>query len=190
MTLVHATPKFWTREAYNRLIELGALGIEDRVELIEGAIIEMPPPGPEHTYAISSLTTRLVRLYGDTHRIRVQLPLDLGNSQPQPDFSLVRIEDDHDPSRLPGRADLVMEVSRSSLHFDRHEKASIYAKAGIPEFWILNLVNHQVEVHRRPGPSPEGPYDFGYASRELLRGAERVSPLFSPQTSFAVADLV
>ena len=92
----------------------------------------MSPANPPHASRIARLTTTLVRLFGDTHEIRVQLPLTLGlNSEPDPDFALVRLEVAHGAARHPDTADLVIEISNSSLSLERNEKASLYAKAGI-----------------------------------------------------------
>jgi len=189
MALVHAKTKLWTREEYYRLAESGILAPDARVELIEGEIVPMPPQGPDHSHSVATLTTKFVRLFGETHFVRVQLPLDLGASQPEPDFSLVVLEGES-RSSLPTRADLVVEVAKSSLSFDRNEKASVYAKAGLPELWILNLEASQVEVFRRPVPSSESSYGFGYASREILVGEDTLSPLFSPATRFTAEELL
>lgn len=189
MTVVHAKPKLWTREEYYRLAESGLLGHEPRVELIEGEIVLMPPQGPEHIHSVISLNTKFVRLFGDTHYVGVQVSLDLGNSQPEPDFSFIPMSS-YDRSRVPTAADLVIEVAKTSLSFDRHEKASVYAKAGLPELWILNLDGGMVEVHRKPGPSRESIYGFGYGSLEKFSGQDRLSPLFCPSASFTAAELL
>lgn len=189
MSLVHAKPKFWTRDEYYRLIESGILGFEARFELIEGEIVPMASQGPEHSHTVTGHTTRFVRLFGDTHLIRVQCPLDLGNSQPQPDFSFVLIGTES-ASHLPTTADLVIEVAKTSLSFDRNEKANVYAKAGIPELWILNPKAKQVEVHRRPATLSSSSYGYGYASVELFSGDETFSPLFQPSATFTAAELV
>ena len=188
MTLVHATPKFWTREEYCRLTESGFFG-ESRVELIEGAIVSMPPQGPEHVHSVGTLTNKFVRLFGDTHYVYVQLPLDLGNSQPEPDFAFVPIASES-KARLPVSADLVIEVSKTSLAYDRHEKASLYAKAGIIELWILNLDGGTVEVHRRPGAGLEYIFGHGYGSVDRFRGEERISPLFFPGVSLTATEFL
>lgn len=187
MPVVHATPKSWTREEYYHLAESGFFG-QGRVELIEGEIIPMPPQGPDHVHSVGTLTNKFVRLFDETHYVYVQLPLDFGNSQPEPDFSFVPIQAES-KSRLPISADLVIEVAKTSLAYDRHEKASLYAKAGIAELWILNLVDGLVEVHRRPGP---GNYIFGhgYASVERFQGSEQVSPLFCPRASLTANELL
>jgi len=188
MTLVHATPKFWTREEYRRLTESGFFG-QSRVELIEGEIVSMPPQGPEHVHSIGTLTNKFVLLFGDTHYVYVQLPLDLGNSQPEPDFAFVPMASES-KDRLPVSADLVIEVSKTSLAYDRHEKSSLYAKAGIIELWILNLDGGTVEVHRRPGAGPEYIFGHGYGSVERFRGEERISPLFFPGVSLTATELL
>ena len=189
MNLVHAKPKFWTREEYYRLAESGILGYDARFELIEGEIVPVAPQGPEHSHSISTQTTRLVRFFGDSHYVRVQQPIDLGHSQLEPDFSLVPMGGESS-SRLPTTADLVIEIAKTSLSFDRNEKASLYAKAGIPELWILNIDARQVEVYRKPAIMAGSIYGYGYASIELLKGEDKLSPLFFPTAIFTAAELL
>ena len=171
------------------MIECGILREDARLELIEGEIVPMPPHGPDHWHSVASLTGKLVRTFGETHMVCPQLSLDLGDSQPEPDFSLIPLGLIV-PKKLPTTADLVIEVAKTSLAFDRHEKASVYAKAGIPELWIINLIASQVEVLRRPHPSSEGAYGYAYGSVDFLRGEETVAPLFRPEAVFKASELL
>lgn len=180
----------FTVDEYARMGEAGIFGPEERVELIEGEIIKVSPQNPPHARLISRLNTRLVRLFGDTHEIRVQLPLTLGMaSEPEPDFTLVRLEHAEGPYRHPDVADLVIEIADSSLRFDRRRKASLYAKFGLPDYWILNTRDQRLEVRRDPAERPEAPYGWDYASLTVLAAGQTIAPLLLPQAVFEVASL-
>lgn len=173
MLITNASTRRWTSEEFTRLGAGGFFGPEERVELIEGEIVVMSPPGPEHSEPILYGADYLMSLYRESHLVAVQLPLDLGFlSQPQPDFALVDREAIQ-RGQLPKAADLVIEVSVSSLNFDRKEKLAVYAKAGIPEYWIIDVLGRQVEVYREPGP-------LGYALRRLHAASDSVQPLKVP----------
>lgn len=118
----------------------------ERVELIEGVIVEMSPQDPRHAGAVQRLTRVLGRAVGERADVRVQLPLAvIGESLPEPDVALV-MREDFDETH-PATAFLVAEVSEASLRKDRSVKAPLYATAGIPEYWIVNLVDRLIEVH-------------------------------------------
>lgn len=161
-------PYLWTREAYGQLIDQGVFLEGPNVELIEGEILVMPPQGRDHICGVSFPNTTLVRLFGDTHLVRVQCDLGLGlSSQPQPDFVLSPLGDFD-------RADLVIEVSHSSLSFDRNCKSALYARNGIQEYWIINLAREVVEIRGQP----EGDR---YREVRLCQPEDSVRPLFAPQ---------
>ncbi len=160
----------------------------ERVELIEGEIFPMSPHNPPHSNRIERLNTLLVMAFGKTHGVRVQLPLTLNHlSEPEPDFAIVPLQT---WTRHPDRADLVIEVADSSLSFDRNQKASVYAKAGIVEYWILNLKVGRLEVRRDPAASSDAPYGWEYATLHLLAPGQTISPLLAPDTSFEVSQLL
>lgn len=183
MTIVRAakpTPVRWTREQYYRMGEAGILPDRPRVELIEGEILQVSPHNPRHRRAIALSTTVLVTLFSQTHVVQVQLPLDLGEySQPEPDFSLVPLEQERLAELHPTCPDLVIEISDSSLALDRR-KGAIYAQAGIPEYWIVNLRKSRLEVHRQP----EGGF---YRATQLYQPDEPVAPAFRPNTNIPLA---
>jgi len=180
----------FTVDEYARMGDAGIFAPDERVELIEGEIIKVSPQNPPHARLISRLTTRLVKLFGDTHEIRVQLPLTLGMaSEPEPDFSLVRLENAEGPYRHPDVADLVIEIADSSLRFDRRRKASLYAKFGLPDYWILNTRHQRVEVHRAPTERPESAYGWDYSHLTVMARGQTVSPLRWPEVSFTVEEL-
>ena len=156
MTVVVAQPDLTERrrrisvDEYHRMIEAGILGEDEHVQLIDGFLVAMAPQGSLHALVIQRLTTALVRAVGNELAVRPQLPLSLpDDSEPEPDLAVVRAEDqsrDHHPRR----ALLVVEVAADSLRLDRSRKAALYARAGIPEYWIANLEGPSVEVRRQP----------------------------------------
>lgn len=142
-----------SRRDYYRLGEAGILGEGDRVELLEGQLVDMSPIGPRHAIVTENLTELLVRGFADRARVRCQNPVVLDDgSEPQPDFALVRRPWRGYPATHPGPDDifLLIEVADSSLDFDRTVKRELYARAGIREFWIVDLTTDGVLVHRRP----------------------------------------
>lgn len=187
MLITNAVRKQWTRTDFERMSRSGVFAPDERVELIEGEIIAVSPPGPEHSYAVTVATNHLVRLYGQTHAVSVQNPLAVGQlSQPQPDFALVR-HDQVRPDALHSNADLVIEVSWSSLALDRNEKAAVYASGGIPEYWIVDLAHRQVEILRDPGQSPDQPGRCEYRSRQIVSSETSLQPLSLPGPEFPLS---
>jgi Uma2 family endonuclease len=178
------TPRRWTREEYYRMGDLGFFHGQ-RVELIEGEIMVLSPQNWPHTSTVDRVAEALRRILGTGFWVRTQVPLNLGTSDPEPDVSVVlgRREDYNDH---PTSAVLIVEVSDSTLAYDRTRKASLYARAGITDYWIVNLVNNQLEVRRDPRPDPSQPY----GSVTTLVPPAVVNPLAAPQVSLAVADLL
>jgi Uma2 family endonuclease len=148
----------FTVKQYHRLIEAGILTADDRVELLDGRIINKMPRHPPHNGSIGRITRRLVRILPDEWLVRVQCAITLRHSEPDPDFAIVRGPDEVYFRRHPRRRDIgvLIEVADSTLLQDRREKGRLYAQARIPEFWIINLVEAQVEVYTQPraGRSP------------------------------------
>ncbi|MBO0710685.1 MAG: Uma2 family endonuclease [Acetobacteraceae bacterium] len=142
-----------TLEEYHRLGRAGILGEDDRVELLDGQLVDMSPIGPRHALAVDALNRLLVRAVGDRATVRVQNPIELdATTEPQPDFALVR-----EPWRgfpgahpRPGDVFLLVEIADTSLELDRGAKLALYARAGIREFWIVDVATNSVLVHRRP----------------------------------------
>lgn len=181
--------KRWTREEYERLVALGVLGPDDRVQLVEGEIVEMAPQGPAHSTAIALAAEALRRVSLPGTYVRIQAPLALGeHSEPEPDVAVVpgdlRAYRDHHPTS----AVLVVEVADATVDFDRSRKAAIYAAAGIPEYWILNLPDSVLEVYREPLASEGGLASYQTAVR--LSSGEQVNTLGRPNARIEVADLL
>ena len=145
--------KTFTVEQYERMVEVGILAEDDRVELIEGEIVEMSPIGSSHAACVNCLTTLLVQKLGRSAIVSVQNPVRLGKrSQPQPDFALLKWRNDFYRQSLPKPGDvlLLIEVSDTTLAFDKQVKAPLYARAGIEELRVVNLQDEEIEVHTRP----------------------------------------
>ncbi len=181
-----------TRREYRLLTGAGAFA-ERRVELIEGVIYDKMAAmlGP-HAMSVSKTSLAFSTAFGGQCAIRCQLPVRLNdNSEPEPDLALARGTDDDYPDH-PAPADvlLALEVSDSTLAFDRREKASAYARAEIPEHWILNIPERQLEIHRGPQRDSAMPFGWGYSVRLIVPQSGRAATEWKPETEFAVADLL
>jgi Uma2 family endonuclease len=176
----------WSAERYFELADQGVLGPDDRVELLEGVIVAMAPHTPEHASGVTRALKVVGRAIGERATSRVQLPLVAGPRYvPEPDLAIVAgdvAEYDH---RHPTAALLVVEVADSSLLQDRMTKAPMYAAAGIPDYWIVNLRDDSVEIFRTPDP---GRRQWGQ-THTAHRG-ERLSLTAFPDVSVAVDDLL
>jgi Uma2 family endonuclease len=142
-------------DEYHRLIELGMLTEDDNLELLEGYLVHKMSRNPPHDAAIQKGTRRWLRLLPAGWDLRVQSAITLAESEPEPDFAVVRGDENTYLTRHPTAADLglVVEVSDSTLPGDRADKGRIYARAAIPCYWIVNLTDRQIEVYTLPsGP--------------------------------------
>lgn len=174
-----------TADQFLRMAEVGILPEDARLELVDGEILAMSPAGPRHHAAVSTLDDLFVPLRGHG-LVRVQMSVRFGpHDRREPDLAVVRVRSDRYSARDP-RADdvlLLVEVAQSSLSDDRTRKGPLYARFGVPEYWILNLSDDLLEVHREPR-------EEGYALRRILRAGERVAPLAFPDFEVAVSDLL
>ena len=191
MGIAHAQVRRWTRQEYEHLAAQGVFAPAERVELIEGEIVAMTPQGTLHAAAIMLVQVALQRVFQVGYVVCVQLPLALGlRSMPEPDFAVVPGSPRDYRDEHPTTAVLVVEVADTTLEFDRSEKASAYAAAGIPDYWVLNLVDRVLEVFRDPGPQPGAPFGHGYRTHLRCGLADRVAPLAAPGAFINVADLL
>jgi len=180
----------WTRDEYYKMAEAG-LFAGKHVELIEGRIIEMSPMGSPHRTSVVLAGDALRHAFSGRAFVQTQSPLDLGEiSEPEPDVAVVAGEVRDYSQAHPHTALLIVEVSESSLEYDGTEKASLYAKAGVPDYWVLNLIDRRLEVRRDPAPDPNELYGFGYRSITILGDGDSVSPLAAPQSLIAVTELL
>lgn len=137
-----------TRGEYERMVEAGVFG-SDRVELLYGVIVRMPPHGPPHDATLDRLADALARLVPPHTKLRVQMAFAAGDgSEPEPDLAVVERRD-YDAGH-PTSASLIAEVAVSSLAVDRGAKARLYAESGVPEYWVIDVPGRLVEVHRDP----------------------------------------
>ena len=190
--MANATPiKRWTCLEYDRLIETGVFGSGERLELLGGLLVVREPQGGPHAMGIRMAEEALRRVFTAGWDVRGQLPVALDHeSEPEPDVSVVPGSFRDYPREHPARAALIVEIAESSLSLDRGEKASLYARAGLADYWVVNLVDHVLEVHREPLADPAAPHGWRYASVVTLRAADTVTPLAAPGSAIPVADLV
>jgi hypothetical protein len=182
-----------TVEQYLRMTEVGILGKRDRVELIEGLIVQKMTRHPPHDSSLSRITRRLARLLSDEWVLRVQSAIRLRRSVPEPDVTIARGPEERYARRHPGPRDvmLLIEVAESSLLEDRTTQATLYADARISEYWIVNVVHNQVEVYTEPrggqapayrqrrdyGPDDEIPLILAGQEISRLRARDLLPPL-------------
>ncbi|MFN2413099.1 MAG: Uma2 family endonuclease [Pyrinomonadaceae bacterium] len=189
LVLRNGSPKpfQWTVKQYYKMADLGYFQGR-RVELINGEIIEMAPMKSPHAVAITLLVEVLSEKFGERFSVRSQLPLRLDEkSEPEPDIAIVKGKARDYSESHPNHASLIVEVSNSTLRFDRGEKAGLYAQFGIADYWILNLKDRCLEVCREPS-SDDG--IFFYAERFVVDSGSEISPLAKPKTKIMVADIL
>lgn len=178
--------KRWTVDDYHRMILAGILTPEDRVELLEGQIVEMAPQDPPHASRIDDGGDYLKAIFANRAKVRVQLPITLApGSEPEPDFAVVRFDGDRYRNHHPYPQDVLflIEVSDSTLKRDRNHKAHIYAKAGIGEYWIIDIKKRRVLVLRDPK-------DNVYQSEQSFTENDRVASLLLPDIAVDLRQLV
>ena len=190
MSTASARPRRWKRIEYDQLIDRGIFQPGERLELLGGQLIVREPQGGAHALGVELVAEALREAFGAAARIRVQLPVALDDGVRARAGCVGRGRAAR--GRRPGppfRALLIVEVSDSSLALDRTEKASLYARAGIADYWILNLVERVLEVHREPTPGSTAPYGWRYRLIHRLAAGDVVSPLAAPQSRIPVARL-
>jgi Uma2 family endonuclease len=181
----------WTRDRYDRLIAHGILDEDEPVELLGGVLLLKEPQASPHRTSILLTAKALERAFGDGWFVQTQSPIALdARSEPEPDVCVVRGSPRDYVDGHPRRPALIVEVAQSALHTARGRKATVYARARVTDYWIVNLVDRVLEVHREPArPGPARPR-WGYASIALLGAEASVAPLAAPDALVAVADLL
>jgi Uma2 family endonuclease len=180
----------WRRAEYERLVDLGIF-VGERLELLDGMLLIQEPQGSAHAAIVIHIGQVLATAFGAGWHPRLHAPLALDeDSEPEPDVAVVAGAPRDFVGAHPSTAALVVEVADSSLRLDRRLKAGLYARAGLPEHWIVNLVDAALEVHRRPAPAADAAYGWSYRSVEVLRPPATVSPLAAPAARISVADLL
>ena len=163
---------------------------DQKVELIAGEVIVMPPMSEPHAQSLTDTSEKLFEPFIGRFKVRVQQPFDAGeNSRPEPDVAVVRPES-LSAARPPAQALLLVEISRSTLAYDRSTKASLYASAGVSDYWIVNLIEDTVEVHRQPIEREAAEFGHDYASRVIYTRGQSIALLEVPEVSINVDDML
>ncbi len=190
-TAVAANPrtKTWTRQEYYQMADLGWFNGQ-RAELVEGEIFVLSPQNFRHSSAVDRAFRVIDRAIGSRYWVRAQLPMQAGpTSEPEPDISAVPGQRD-DYTDHPEQAVLVVEVSDSTVYFDRKRKASLYASRNIQDYWVLNLVDDQLEVFRNPKPDSTATSQASYDLPIILKRGDAINPLADTTISIRVDDLL
>lgn len=192
--LVEPRIHLWSRDEYYKLAEDGFFHGR-RVELVEGQVIDMSPMGSLHATAVALVGRTLEREFGAGYFARWQMPVDAGeSSEPEPDIAIIQGHVRDFTDSHPKTAVLIVEVADSSLNYDRAEKAGLYAKVGIADYWILNLVDRQLEVCRDPERDPEAdasqPHAFHYRNVTVHKPGESIVTLAADGLIISVDDLL
>jgi Uma2 family endonuclease len=170
---------------YDRMVEAGVYGPTDRIELIDGQLLDVPPQGPSHIGTVTRFDLRF-RAFGTRAIVRIQAPLRVGvDSEPEPDIALVRWNDRCYVDAHPTVEDTyaVIEISYTSLRFDRGVKRRLYGTAGVPEYWIIDLAAGVIEVYREP-------HELGYPSPTVFRRGQSIAFAAFPDVVFTVDELL
>lgn len=181
----------WTRRQYARLIDRGILDEDDPVELLDGLLLVKEPQSSPHRTAVLLVAQTLERAFGDGWFVQTQSPIGLDDrSEPEPDVCVVRGSPRDYTHEHPTRPALVAEVALTGLAIARGRKASAYARGGIADYWIVNLVDRVLEVHRDPVRPDPARGRWGYAVIETFGADSSVTPLATPAARIRVADLL
>jgi Uma2 family endonuclease len=181
----------WKRVEYDRLIECGFFKPGEPVELVGGQLIVAEPQGSRHYTAIRAAAEALRVAFGADWEVRTQAPVALDEeSEPEPDVAVVPGSFHDYVSGHPSRPVLIVEVSESSLAFDRAHKGSLYARAGLADYWIVNLVDRVLEVYREPVRDTAAAFGWHYQSVGVHDSARAVSPLGARGTVIGVSSLL
>jgi Uma2 family endonuclease len=178
----------WTKAEYYRMDQLGWF-LGQRTELVEGEIVVLSPQGPRHFLVVQRVTRILEKVFATGFDVRMQGPFDLGTaSEPEPDVAVVPGRAEDYAQAHPRTAALIVEVSDATLAYDRRRKASLYARAGIADYWIVNLVDEKLEILGNPRADSTQPFGFGYVNVTILHDGDDAVPLAQAQ-AIPVADL-
>lgn len=179
----------WTSAQYHAMGELGWFD-ERRVELIGGEIFQKSPIGDRHWISVNRTDAVLRRVFASGYIISAQSSLKLSEiSEPEPDVAVIE-GDIFQIRSVPTTAALAVEVADSTLRRDRLQKSSLYAASGIDEYWIVDLVNNRLIVHRTPIEKADEPFGWNYALVQTLTSGQSVAPLSAPDATVEVADLL
>jgi Uma2 family endonuclease len=183
-------PRLFSKGEYERMSAMG-LFVGQKVELIAGEVLQMAAQSNRHGAGATLVARALDRIFTTGYWVRAQQTLDLTpSSMPDPDVAVVLGNAANPEEDVPTSALLIVEVSDTTLSSDRNWKASLYASAGIADYWILNLQDNQLEVRRDPKKDKTQDFGYGYATLTTLVAGDFVTPLAAPTALIAVADLL
>jgi len=181
----------FSRAEYERLIDLGVFQPGEAIELIGGELMVAEPQGAAHYTAILKTARALEAAFGPGWVVRTQGPIGLDeDSEPEPDIAVVPGSPDDYGRAHPSHAALTVEVAESSLGLDRQRKGSLYARARLSEYWIVNLADRILEVYRNPGPDNGAVYGWAYGVMLTFGPDEHTVPLVAPSARILIADLL
>lgn len=181
---VHLTQRRFTVDEYEQMVEVGILGPDDHVELIEGAIVEMPPIGPLHADVVRWLSIFFVRTLEDRAVVSVQSPVRLPtSSEPQPDIALLRPGSYRQRHPEPADILLVVEVADTTVLSDRRYKIPMYARSRVAEAWLVDLTMNVLEVYR-------GPRTDGYSEQVVVRPGDAVHPQAFSDVAVQISEML
>ena len=178
--------RLFTIDVYHRMADAGVLTEDDRVELLDGEIVQMTPIGSRHASVVDWLSRLLVERLGRRAHVRIQNPVILNDlSEPEPDVAVCELRDDRYVHAHPRPADilLLIEVPQTSGRYDRERKIPAYAAAGVPEVWLVDLERNTIEVYREPSQD-------GYTEVRSFGRADAVSPSRFPDCMIAVDEIL
>ncbi len=181
----------WSRVEYESLIDQGVFRPGERLELVGGELVVREPQRTPHATAIELTLDALKEAFGPGWRVRIQLPVALDDeSEPEPDVAVAPGGARDYLLYHPAQPALIVEVADTTLAFDREQKGSLYARARIADYWIVNLVDRVLEVYRNPAPAPGAAHGWRYGSVATLRAGDAISPLAARHARISIADLL
>jgi Uma2 family endonuclease len=161
-----------------------------KIILVQGALIELPPPCPVHNSSLGLADYLFKKIFTQGYGVRIQMPLVYGiNTDPLPDLAVV-VGDPRTHTTNPSTAVLVLEVNDTTLAYDTGENVSLYAAAGIADYWVIDTTNRRVLVYRDPTPDPNQPHAHTYSTTHVLLPGQSLAPMGSPTTLVAVNELL
>ena len=180
----------WTRPEYDRLVECQIFTSEDRIELLGGEMVVKEPQHSPHAASVHMTAEALRLTFGHGFHVRVQAPVALdAESEPEPDVCVVAGTPRDYRDAHPERPVLIVEVSLSRIDFDRAHKGSLYARAGLAEYWIVNVADRRLEVYRGPVQDPGATFGWRYDAVLLIGPGQWIAPLAASGVEVLADDL-